>query len=61
MRYQVIYSKNGLYPAHHWCDSLDDANAKAAMWKKAGYNVDIWEHTKSSARPVVLWSKNNEA
>lgn len=48
-RYQVVYSKS--QPAAVWCDTAEQAEAKAAMLRAVGYTVTIWEHTEQGARP----------
>lgn len=47
-RYQVVYTKS--QPTSVWCDTAEQAEAKAAMLRSAGYTVTIWLHTKKGAR-----------
>jgi DNA-binding transcriptional regulator YiaG len=50
-RYQVVYIKRGV-PLATWTDSKEDAEKKAATLRGSGYDVDVWEHDKDSARKI---------
>lgn len=48
-QYQVIYCK--AQPLSCWCETAEEATAKAEMFEKVGYSVTIWEHTEEGAVP----------
>lgn len=52
-RYQIVYLKHG-YPLTCWADNEGDARKMADRLRKAGYSVDVWEHTKTSAHKTDL-------
>ena len=49
-RYMVNYSKNE-FVATLYCKTVEQAIEKQKMLESVGYNVTIWECTKSGARP----------
>lgn len=49
-RYQIVYIKSN-NPMATWCDTADQAIAKAKMLERVGNYVTIWEHTKQGATP----------
>lgn len=53
IRYQIIYIKRGI-PIAIWKDNADTAHKFADGLRKAGYSVDVWEHTKDGARKTNL-------
>ena len=53
MRYQIIYMKRG-FPLTTWADDADRAQRLAAQLRRAGYSVDVWQHTDEGARKTSL-------
>lgn len=52
-RYQIVYSKRGL-SLTTWKNDMESARTLANEMRKAGYSVDVWEHTKDGARRTNL-------
>lgn len=50
-RYQIVYSKRG-YPLITWMDDAGRAYKFAEGLRKAGYSVDVWEHTETGSRKI---------
>ena len=53
MRYQIVYMKRG-FPLTTWADDADRAQRLAAQLRRAGYSVDVWQHTDEGARKTSL-------
>ena len=52
MRYQIVYMKRG-FPLTTWADDADRAQRLAAQLRRAGYSVDVWQHTDEGARKTT--------
>lgn len=52
-RYQIVYSKRGI-PLTIWEGNADTAHKFADGLRKAGYSVDVWEHTKDEVKKTNL-------
>lgn len=53
MRYQIVYMKRG-FPLTTWADDADRAQRLVAQLRRAGYSVDVWQHTDEGARKTSL-------
>lgn len=50
-RYQIVYNKSG-YPLTTWSNNPDQAHELAEKFRKVGYSVDVWEHTRPASNPA---------
>lgn len=51
-RYQICYVKNT--PLIAWENTLEAAEAKAKKLRESGYQVSVWEHTKTRHQPTDI-------
>ncbi|MHA3677890.1 hypothetical protein [Faecalibacterium sp. PGM34] len=53
MRYQIVYCKHG-FPLTTWANTADRARQLADQLRRAGYSVDVWQHTANGSRKTDL-------
>ena len=52
MRYKIIYCKT--WPLTTWADTQEQAEAKAQMLRRSGYDVSVWECTTAGAKLTTI-------
>lgn len=53
MRFQIVYMKQG-FPLTTWANNADRAHQLAEQLRRAGYSVDVWQHTEEGSRKTDL-------
>lgn len=53
MRFQIVYMKRG-FPLTTWANNADRAHQLAEQLRRAGYSVDVWQHTERGSQKTDL-------